>query len=513
MESHTLISNHSDGELRAGTVLRSRYVLEEVIGRGGHSIVFRAKDLHRVTTEESTGGHIAVKALHPAQRANERAIARLAREFQQMQILAHPGIARVFDLDCDGDIWFLTMELVAGQTVSDWMRNPVAMADAMHVIGACSEALDYAHSMGIVHGDLKPSNVLLTPDGRVKLIDFGSVPARTANVETEKNPSLSATPSYASPQVLAGMRAEARDDIFSLACLSYGILSRGERPFGDKSSLEAHRARLCPAAIAGISVDIFAVLARSLAGDREQRAASAQALHRELAGQDETPVVSRAFGASRTVNGGALRRISLASVIVGVLCVGTMLLPAARKIVAGTHEPARAVAHALLPSADAQEAIPVVDSALQAAADTDVAPAETSAPATRSPGTVTFESSGIVAGSAQSMVAIPLKRMQSSRGSASVQWEIESGSAMPNVDYEATKPQVVKFNDGETVRSLFIPLLRTNAEAEMRIPRTFAVSLRRAVGGVKLGPVTRINVTIVPEPASSDISNQVAVTR
>jgi serine/threonine protein kinase len=219
-------------------------VLEAVIGRGGHAVVFRAKDLHRVTPSDSNGARVALKVLNSTLRTNEHANARLALEFRQMQMLAHRGIARVFDLDCDGDVWFMTMELVAGRTLSDWMRDPLPLSDAMQVIGECAEALDYAHSMGIVHGDLKPSNMMLSADHHVKLIDFGSVPAQQT--------SPCATALYASPQVLAGMGAEIRDDIFSLACLSYSMLGDGERPFGDQSSLDAHRARLCPAAIPGM---------------------------------------------------------------------------------------------------------------------------------------------------------------------------------------------------------------------------------------------------------------------
>jgi hypothetical protein len=124
-----------------------------------------------------------------------------------------------------------------------------------------------------------------------------------------------------------------------------------------------------------------------------------------------------------------------------------------------------------------------------------------------------FEAPAIVAGSAQSLVAIPLKRMLSTQGSASVEWQIESGSAMPNVDYQPLKPQLVKFNDGEAVRSLFIPLMRTGVDSDSQPPRTFTVMLRRVGGGVKLGPVTRINVTIVPQHTYSDISNAVAISR
>jgi hypothetical protein len=520
MPSHTPISDHGDAELTPGTVLRARYVLEQVIGSGGHSVVYRAKDLHRVTPEDPNGNHIALKVLHPTQRHNPRAITRLAREFRQMQILTHPGIARVFDLDCDGDIWFLSMELIVGTTLREWLPDPVDVTYAMQTIGACAEALDYAHSMGIVHGDLKPSNVLRTAEGRVKLIDFGSAigsaTARSGRPEAEADCMVSATPGYASPQVLAGMRAEAKDDIFSLACVSYGLLSEGQRPFGDKSSLEAHRARLCPAAIPGMPVEIFAVLACSLAGDRELRAASAQQFHHDLIGHDPTVPV-RPRRASSPVARPAARsfgRAGVVSIALASVCALSLIVPSTRRLIAGADPAVRAAATAVVPSATAQESAPEFTpgntaSGVAAAGDqgTDQTPIMVHAP-----GLITFESSGITAGSAQSMIAIPLKRLQSTRGAAAVAWEIQSGSARPNVDYAAMKSQIVRFNDGEGLRSLFIPLIRASAGNEALLARTFSVALRQVGGGAKLGPLTRIKVTIVPQLMQSDIRNAVAFT-
>lgn len=514
--------NSKPVQLIAGTVLRSRYVLEEEIGRGGHCVVFRATDLHRVTPDDPSHGRIALKLIHPLHSHDERAIARLAREFRQMQVLAHAGIARVFDFDCDGEIWFISMELIQGQPLDEWMRGSVALRDAVQVIDSCAEALDYAHSMGIVHGDLKPSNVLRTVDGQAKLIDFGSVTSLGAGQETQHSAAESSTPAYASPQVLAGLKAEVQDDVFSLAALSYGLLGDGARPFGDKTSLEAHRARLCPAVIDGMPIEVFAVLARSLAGDRQHRPASAGEFYREMIRGGPEMATSRRPGTTRAVGQNLARRVSVASVAAAALCATVILLPAAQKLIAGTSNSvfssttARAVASVVIPSATAsdttapQSLTPVSYS--PGAPDKSAAPnGEVGAVSAFNPGIVTFESAALTAGSAQSMVAIPIKRIQSTHGSAAVEWQIESGSAQPNIDYQQVNPQIVRFNEGESVRSLFIPLVRTAAENETRPPRSFTVLLRPVGHQARLGAVSRIKVTIVPQPIYSELGDKVAL--
>jgi serine/threonine protein kinase len=508
-------------QLAVGRVLRGRYVLETEIGRGGQCVIFRAKDLHRVTAEDSDGGRIALKLLHPLHCHDERAVARLAREFRQMQALAHPSIARVFDFDRDGDIWFISMELIEGQPVSQWMLQDVPLKDAFCVIRDCCEALEYAHSLGIVHGDLKPSNVLRVRDGSVKLIDFGSVASHHVGDETVHSVAESSTPAYASPQVLAGMRAEIQDDVFSVACLSYGILSEGARPFGDATSLEAHRARLCPAVIAGMPVELFSVLSRSLAGDRVHRPASTSQFYRDLLGSGVDPG-ARVHARSRTEPAGRTKRqliqgLSVASLAAAGLCAAAVLLPFAQKPIAGTGSETSS-----RQDVSGTTSMGVPDPSSAATGDTGLltpvsfepmssASAATALASGAGHGIVTFQSSALVAGSAQSMVAIPVRRLQSTHGATAVEWQVESGTAMPSIDYEPIKAQVMRFSEGESVRSLFIPLIRTAANTETRPPRSFTVLLRPVGNGSRLGAVTRIKVTIVPQPIYSDLGDKVAL--
>jgi serine/threonine protein kinase len=574
-------------ELTVGAVLRSRYVLDEVIGRGGDSVVFRAQDLHRARPEERAGGAIAIKALLPGQRANPNALTRLKREFWQMQSLTHAGIARVFDLDRENDIWFMSMELVAGQTLNAWMQRTVSDAKCLEVIAGCCEALAYAHALGVLHGDLKPSNVLICRDGGVKLIDFGSAPRLGAVLGAGVDPSVAATAPYASPQMLAGEDPEPRDDIFSLACVSYAVLSRGGHPFGRKSSLEAFRAQMYPTHVATIPLRIFEVLARGLAPERAQRQASVRDFLNELVGSDlsrcvvaaseppashpepprtgyenastaeaakapsaqsestqdaaqasigatpmqqridvtplpldrsqpvatrsaarqrAAPIALHARGRGRDSSSPAWRtvlRIGLTGVTAVIIITGVVAT-----VVLGR----QAMRPSIAVSSEASQAEPagVPDSAMAAAAsDAALASPEAAVdsqllaglpPAPRGSGAITFESSAIYAEAAQSLIAIPLKRLPSTRGRAVVTWTTEGGTAQPYVDYEPVDHQLAKFIEGQAVRSLFIRLSSSGTMAPARGPRTVNVALQRVGRGPAIGPIARITVTIGSRP-------------
>jgi len=251
-----------------GTLLGNRYALQQVIGAGASSIVFRAIDLEAAPEK---GSAVAIKLLRREHSADPVAPLRLQREFQQMQYLSHAGIARVYDLERDGDAWFISMELVPGRSVKSWIDGGGCYDDALKIISACCEALGHAHALGIVHGDLKPGNVLVTEAGEVKLIDFGSVPSSGDRNASGLDAAGVATPLYASPQVLAGKDAEPRDDIFSLACLSYSILSGGRHPFGGHPSLEGNRAKSAPTYVRAIPAELFELIER---GFRRARAAA-----------------------------------------------------------------------------------------------------------------------------------------------------------------------------------------------------------------------------------------------
>jgi hypothetical protein len=504
-----------------GSVLCSRYVLEQVIGRGGTSVIFRARDI-------AGGYRVALKLPHAGQRAGPTVLTRLRREFRQMQCLSHPGIAQVFDMDCDGELWFMCMELVAGQTAHTWMHTPAADTDALRIITECCEALEHAHSLGILHGDLKPTNVIVTDDGSVKLIDFGSTPSPDDAEAGAFDASAGTTPLYASPQILAGLPAERSDDVFSLACLSYSILSHGRHPFGGHPSFEDGRAKSAPTYAPSIPPALFEVIERGLSAERERRPASVKEFHSLLTAADQrrlmqqsgvaasvgdTPprsssprlfrqmrltarslVPSRATGAALVALDGfdaprdpGRQAPSFVRLIVAILAIvgATEFLQLDMRRDTG--------AVTALPSATAATSAEAVSTA-PPQGETMLQPD----PLLHGSGVISFEAPIVRASAGQSMVAISVKRLQATSGSAAFSWRVERGTAQPGVDYERVEPRTARFIEGQAVRTLFIPLIETRAASVARVPLTFTVTLERVAGGPALGRYARITVAIDP---------------
>src|SRR5262245_14905177 len=269
-------------EFVAGATIRNRYVLQQQIGRGGNGIVFRARDLRRDAL-------VALKVLREPLRNDPDKIERLKREFQQAQALPHPNIIRVLDVDCDGDAWFLTMELIDGESLRSYLASMhprrLNQRNALSIINACADALNFAHEHGVVHGDFKPGNVLLGRDRQVRVLDFG-VAANSPDWSERSPPSFethvaAATPAYASPEVLAGQRPQIRDDVYSLACVAYEVLTR-QHPFERHSAVVARQRGIKVRRLSGLSRRQFAALKRGLAWSRSNRPATVQELVDEL---------------------------------------------------------------------------------------------------------------------------------------------------------------------------------------------------------------------------------------
>jgi hypothetical protein len=134
---------------------------------------------------------------------------------------------------------------------------------------------------------------------------------------------------------------------------------------------------------------------------------------------------------------------------------------------------------------------------------------DTGAPVRHEAGLATFEYAAMIASASQKMIAIPVIRTQSTHGSAAVEWTIRDGAGT-NIDYKSMPPEIVRFRDGETVRSIFIPLSSTDDANATAAPRRFYVVLRNADDGMGLGAITRIHVTVIPKPWHPDLDKAVA---
>ena len=258
--------------LPPGAVLQDRYEIAREIGRGGYSVVYQARD-------RRVGADVAIKLLVPPPAAARLARERLRREVQAVRRLSHPNIVTVYDVADDGPWTFVVLEYVAGPDLAVRIRErgPLDATAAARLGRDVAGALEAAHRAGILHRDVKPQNVLLAPDGRARLTDFGS--ARLAGQATvTQTGGLVGTPAYAAPEVLAGIRGDARADCFGLGLTLYFGLT-GELP--PRSGRGRHAG---PAAVAGyhprerradVPPWLDAAVARATVADPDERFPSA----------------------------------------------------------------------------------------------------------------------------------------------------------------------------------------------------------------------------------------------
>jgi serine/threonine protein kinase len=284
----------SRSNIAVGTRLRERFILDEVLGVGGMGTVYRGRDLLKVEARDRNP-YVAIKVLNDDFKKRDDAFIVLQREASRQQRLAHPNIVTVYDFDRTGDIIFISMELLEGSPLDEYLkthakpRNGLPLKDALPLIEGMCAALTYAHDRGIVHADFKPSNSFVLADGSVKVLDFGIARAMKKPNQTGGDltvydgRSLGAmTPAYASPEMLEQSGdPDARDDVYALACVCYEILT-GWHPFNRASATDARDQELVPKRIAGLNARQNRALLRALAFDRAKRTPSVREFMTEL---------------------------------------------------------------------------------------------------------------------------------------------------------------------------------------------------------------------------------------
>ncbi len=210
-----------------------QYELLQLIGKGGMARVYKS-------IQPALDRYVAVKLLHPSVAADEEFLARFQREAKAAASLRHPHIVQIFDFGHQEQLYYMVMELIDGPTLREELQRLKSLGETLpfsevrRIIGEVSEALDYAHDRGIIHRDVKPANILLTPERQAVLSDFGL--AFMIESPRQTITGFVGTPEYMSPEQGQGMAVDSRTDVYSLGVVLYEMLT-GRVPFTAKTPM------------------------------------------------------------------------------------------------------------------------------------------------------------------------------------------------------------------------------------------------------------------------------------
>ncbi|GAA1630104.1 protein kinase [Catellatospora bangladeshensis] len=260
--------------LDPGVTLGGRYELLDLIARGGMGEVWRADDL-------VLGRRVAVKALLPALAGEAGFTARFRAEARAMAALSHPGIVEIYDYGHADGVAYLVMQFVEGESLRALVDRDGAVDPhlAMGLLAQAADAIHAAHRQGIVHRDVKPSNLLLRPDGRLALTDFG-IARMVAGDRLTAADEILGTSSYLAPEQVTGAEIGPATDVYALGVVAYELVT-GDRPFNADTPLAValqHVNDDPPALPADVPRPVRALIMRALAKEPDERWPSAAAL-------------------------------------------------------------------------------------------------------------------------------------------------------------------------------------------------------------------------------------------
>tara|TARA_B100001287_G_scaffold122638_1_gene103427 strand:- start:259 stop:2028 length:1770 start_codon:yes stop_codon:yes gene_type:complete len=210
--------------MEIGKIIKERYEITQLLGEGGMSFVYKAVDKQLKRT-------VAIKTLKPVYVEQEKFVERFKREAQTAANLNHPNIVQIFDWGI-GDEPFFVMEYIEGNTLASIIsrKKSISMNDILFIGAQVASGLHAAHSKGLVHRDIKPGNIMITPEGKVKVTDFGIVSLQNEESDITKTGSILGTASYISPEQAQGKPVSKESDLYSLGTVLYELIT-GRPPF------------------------------------------------------------------------------------------------------------------------------------------------------------------------------------------------------------------------------------------------------------------------------------------
>ena len=216
--------------MNIGQIIKDRYKVVELLGEGGMAFVYKARDMQLERD-------VAIKTLKPNYVDQITFVERFKREAQTAANLNHPNIVQIFDWGIEEEPYFV-MEYIEGNTLTSIIgsKRSVSLSDALFIGAQVANGLQAAHSQGLVHRDIKPGNIMITPDGKVKVTDFGIVSIQDEESDITKTGSILGTASYISPEQAQGKSVSIQSDLYSLGTVLYELIT-GNPPFEAESPI------------------------------------------------------------------------------------------------------------------------------------------------------------------------------------------------------------------------------------------------------------------------------------
>ena len=458
------------GAVAPGQVLRARYLIEQCLGVGGKGTVFRARDLFRKSLPDAEQ-RVALKVLHAEHDDIEETLENMRRELHCAQSLSHSNIVNVYELDRDSDVVFFTMELLEGELLGSVLAKhrpkPIDRQQAWQMIRQIGAGVRHAHERGVVHGDLKPANIMVTREGELRILDFGSskrfTPGQTVTGGSGRS---SATLAYASCEQLEGRPADPRDDLYAFACICFELLS-GAHPFDRRPASLVRDFGVLPKRPTGLSPRQWRTLQSGLSWHRAGRSMSAHSFVQRLVGdRDGEPRSTRLeelkSWTPRHTEWRARAPVAVLAALVAVgACVtqwgatpGPQIAPVADRTLSAPEsvtwwEPE-------------QNAGAPADDRAEPASDPESAPPQR-AVARRLPLTIAVQ--GYHVGAGDRFVEIRVGRNAAVKN-GTFAWWTEPATARQDVDYVAQSKAIQTFGDERRSTRLYVKLIPESGRAQ-----------------------------------------------